>query len=229
MNRGQFRELVLSITKFSGVPYVEDTTDINRLINERCRKFSELTWCLYDDAVVFSTAASSAVYDLRSASFGREMLEVDRLYIDGQPLRDFTGHYGPVQLDELVSRYPTYLTQPTQRPLHYCLLPSQKLRLFPCPGESYPNCFASGYYLPSNITTAASGDVQSIEVPEEFQTTAAYFTAASLLIPHSTGQTDYEKIALLSQEAAKEIQSLQKRNKRFASGPSIRGTQFSWV
>lgn len=228
MDRGSFRDLVTSITKFSGVAYAEDATQINRIINERLRKFSERTWCLYDDAVSFQTAAATGLYDLRGSSFSRELIQIDKVFIEGRPLQDFQGCYGPVRLDELVAFYPSYLTQVPSRPVHFCHIPPKTIRLFPVPDASFSDCFVSGWYFPSPITLAASGDGIEIEIPEEFQRTAAYYTAASLLLPTSTGQADYEKMAVLSQEAAKEMQQLESRSRRLIMGPSIRGSVRRW-
>ena len=214
-----------SICDFSGISYVASAIDVNALINERVRAFAERTRCLYDDAVTFTLAASTSVYSYRSSGvFSRDLIEVDRVYISRNPLSNFQGKFGPISLDELVYNFPTYLTDGTGIPSHFCQIAPHSLRLYPTPASAYVNCFVSGWYMPSNITTSTSGDSTEIGLPEEYQRTAAYFTASALLFPTSTGDIDYQKLAQLNQEAGTQMLELTNRSKRFVGGPSLRGS-----
>ncbi len=225
MTRIVFRDLVLSICRFSGISYLEDAQDVNGLINERIRSFAERTRCLYDDRITFTLTGSgqAGYYDQHGTAFGRDVLEVHRLYIDGQPLRNFQGKYGPVSIEELATYYPTYLTDSPAKPQFFCQIPPRTIRLFPTPDQDYAQCFAAGWYLPAAIAIQASGDSQELDLPEEYQRTAAYWTASALLIPTATGQSDYERMANLNQEAAFFMQELANRSRRQLGGPSIRG------
>lgn len=225
MTRGAFRNLTLQLLKYSGQPYLDDTADINSVINNRLKKFTELTRCLYDDAITFTLAASSAIYSLRDTSvFSREVSEVQYVLIDGAPLYNLQAVRGPVSIDELMTVYPGYQTAACAKPFHYALRQPSSIRLFPAPDQVYSNCFVAGWYLHPNIsTTAGSGDAVELSIPEEYVRTAAVFTAVELLIPTADGQTDYDRMAMLAKGAAEDMQLLRDRSAQKLQGPFIRG------
>lgn len=226
MTRGTFRALVESICRYSGIQYLEDAPAVNDLINERVRSFAERTRCLYDDRIVLtlsSSGSTAGVYDLRGSGFGRNVVEVHRLIIDGQPLLNYQGKYGPISLEELAYWHPKYITDSAAKPRRFCHIPPHSIRLYPAPDQAYGSCFAQGWYMPSSITTHASGDSAEIGLPEEFTRAAAYWTATALMVPTSTAQTDFERLAFLNQDALGLMNELYTRSRRLLDGPSIRG------
>ena len=226
MVRSEFRELVLSICRYSGVSYIQDTVEINSLCNERLRVFSERTHCLYDDAIPFTLSTTvSGVFSYRSSAFfTRDLIEVHKVYIDSNPLYNFQSKVGLASLEEIAGFFPTYITDATSIPKYACQIPSNSLRLYPAPASAYSNCFVSAWFMPANITTTISGDSTEIGIPEEYQRTAAYFTAVALLIPTSTGEMDYQKIGMLNAEANNQMEALISKSRRQQGGTSIRNS-----
>lgn len=224
MDRKTFREYMLKLISFGGQPYLEDTIEINKFINERVRKFAQETLCLYSDNISFAVSGGVAVYDLRDTTyFGKEIVRAQSIVVSSYgPLINYQGSLGPTSVDELSTQEPNYLSTTAARPKKWLILPIHSIRLWPEPDQAY-TAYVRGWYLPAEITTAASGDTTEIELPEEFQRTAAMFAAAHLMLPTSTGQPDYEKLQLLSKAADDEMKNIRSIALKALDGPSVRG------
>ena len=224
MNRGQFRSLVESYVKYSGNQYISDAVDLNTLCNERLRAFSAETLCLYDDAITLTLTANTATYNFRDLSIvSKELVLPTHVVIDAYPLYNYQMRRGFASLDEVATYSPNYLTAGAAKPNRAILLPGNTLRLVAKPDQVYTNCYLPGFYFHPTISTLPSGDATSISIPEEFQRVAAIYTAIDLLLPTSTAQSDYEKIAVFDKRAAQQMMELKSRSASFFDGPGLRG------
>lgn len=230
MTRGDFRELVVSMVRYSGAPYIEDVADQNVLISERVRAFTVHTLCLYNPVVPFTMLANTASYSLRDTqSFDLEMVRVQKVVVNGQPLYNFQGVQGPTSLDELSYRFPTYLTDSTATPQYFAPYPPHHIRLYPKPdanGQANTTSVA-GWYMHPTLTGSGVSDSTELSLPEEWVRTAAMFTAGSLLIPTADGDVDAQRLQVLMGNAQAEMQEIKERSLQMLEGPTVRGVKRS--
>lgn len=188
MTKEQFRDLVFSIARAHGQPYLANTqvAELDSLILEALRRFSAETKCLYGDNVTFTVNTTPAGrFDMRDTDyFTYPMLEVRRVVINGNTLPGPFSRTGPLGLEGIETDYQDYRTGSTGTPKVWGLIPPHTLLLVPAPSATISNCYVSGWYLHPEMTT----DQMELSFNIEDQRAAAYYTAADLLIPYASAE-----------------------------------------
>jgi hypothetical protein len=215
MTRAKMMEIALAMAKVSGNPYVTVAADQNAVANRRMLMFAEKTRCIFRDAITFDLSPSGSIpsdglYDLRDSTntFNKKICQLSYLLVNGVPLLDLKGDIGLVPLPMLKEQYRGYQTVAAGPPKHACMVSPAKLRLFPVPDQSYTNNFAAGYVLPADIDTGSGGDNTQLEFNEEDCEAVACFVGVGLVYWTSATQTDFERMTILSREAASHMGKL---------------------
>lgn len=199
---------------------------MNVVISNQLREFSAQTLCLYDPVVGFNLTSGVATYNVRDTQyFDREMVKVQKVTINSEPLYNLQGVQGATSLDELATNYPRYLTDELGTPKHFAQIPPHHIRLYPKPdADGQTNaCSVSGWYLHATLTGTGATDSTLLTIPEEYQRAAAYFTATALLIPSADGDVDYGRLQLLTNQTQVAMQELRQRSLQLLEGPTVRG------
>lgn len=188
MTKEDFRNLVFSIARAHGQPYLANTdvASLDALILEQLRKFSAETKCLYHDKVTFTVNTTPAGrFDLRDTDyFTYPMLEVRRVVINSNTLPGPFERSGPLGLEGIELDYQNYRTGSTGTPKVWGMVPPHTLLLVPAPSATISNCYVSGWYLHPEMTT----DQTELSFNIEDQRGAAYVCAAELLVPYASAE-----------------------------------------
>jgi hypothetical protein len=233
MTRSEFISLGDSLVRYEGTPYTTDATEKAKLVNDRLRSFTEKVKCLYDDRVAMTLTQNVAVYSLRDTNvFTKEMVTVDIVVVDGDPLYNYQGQIGLASLREVQHFDTLYLTADAAKPSKAFLRPPYHLVFNRKPDQAYANCYVSGFYLHPAIDTDSDGDDVELSVPEEYQRAACVWYAADLMLPTADAKSDYERLALLAKRAGVDMDMLRDASQDMLDGPSVRGLDRgnrSWV
>lgn len=224
MERSEFRDLVLTTLEPHGAPYANESEVQNTIINRRLRMYSELTRCLYDDAVPFTLEADEPLYDLLGSAFTKDMARIDSIWINGTPLKNYQGQDGPCTLAELRQWESNYLVAASAAPTKWAAIAAQTIRIFPPPDQVYSNCFAQGYPLHSEIDPTDAGDTEQIEIPDPYQSNSAvYWCVVGFLRINASVNADFELMRGLSESAWAEMEGLREKSRAMHDGALIRG------
>jgi hypothetical protein len=224
MTRAIFLELVLGIVKARGRPWATDVATQRGVLNERLFSFCAETWCLRTDTATVNLVANQGIYSMASA-FSVPLVSIARVVMNKVPLHPKTIHYW-------AERSPTYQTDTQTYPTEWAYLaggdPSGQdaIRLYPAPSG---NVSAAGPITAAWAQPALSLDLADdntpISIPQDYQFTAAVYTAVQLLYPNSGGKTDLELMAQLDQSAAAKMRELASRAFWMSEEPLIRGAR----
>lgn len=175
MTRARFRRLVLNFANGFGENYLLNTedTELNTLIDEQLKLFTDRTRCLYDDKISFTLILNTDEYSMRNtAVFTQELTEVTAVMINGQ----FIPRARSQDMKFINS---AYILADSNLPKVWFMSPRHSLVLYPKPDQVYSNCFVSAWYLQPDLTS----DSDATLIPEEYDRTAAQFTALALFRP----------------------------------------------
>lgn len=204
MTRARFRRIVLNYADGFGENYVLNTedTELNTIIDERLKLFTDRTRCLYDDKISFTLSVGQDDYSMRNTTvFTQEMAEVTAVMIDGQ----FIPRARSADM-KLISA--TYLVTPSNKPKLWLISPRHSLQLYPKSDAVYSNSYVSGWYLQPDLTS----DSDATLIPEEYDRTAAAFTALALFRPGKGSREALNYYAGLKAETEAEMDELRKRS-----------------
>ncbi|MEJ5169359.1 MAG: hypothetical protein WHU10_00065 [Fimbriimonadales bacterium] len=212
MTKAEFRSMVTTIARSFGRGITSEQGAVDAVLNERLRKFTQTTRCLYAMDVVLSLTPSVAAYPLTGDAFSRPMADVDILWVDSarlpktEPVEEIAGYAatdpGPVA--------------------SWTVLPDHTLLLLPAPDLAYPAKVA-GPCAHRALTVGPDGDDETLEIPEAYLRTAAAYCAVALAFPHAVGKEDVELLQLVDRSAANEMERLKTETSRFKRGPLVRG------
>lgn len=187
MTLEDFRDdLVKAYVDVHGAPYVTGT-DQNDAINQALERFTEDTYCLYDDDVAFTTTNGVANYDLRdTAVFGQKMLRVMRVMVNGNQIRQVATQRDMANLSS------TYILAAADVPTMWFTQGSTTLMLYPKPASTYADSYVAGWYLHPTL----SDDTDVLVIPDADIQAAAIECAIALMHPRAAGKVKENLMAL---------------------------------
>lgn len=190
MTLQDFRDdLVKAYTDVLGQPYVEGTAQ-NDAINRALERFTEDTYCLYDDDVSFTTSASIGHYDMRdTAVFGQKMLRILRVWLEGSMLQQVATQRDMTNLQG------TYIFTTPSTPAYWFTQGTSQLVLYPKPDSTHADTYVSGWYLHPTL----SDETEELAIPDADIDAAAIECALALMHPRAAG-TAKEHVLALRQE-----------------------------
>ena len=190
MTLQDFRDdLVKAYTDVLGQPYLEGTAQ-NDAINRALERFTEDTYCLYDDDVSFTTSSSIGHYDMRDTTvFGQKMLRVLRVWVDGVLIRQVATQRDMVNLESL------YIYATPDTPKYWFTQGTSQLVLYPKPDSTYSDTYVSGWYLHPTL----SDETEELVIPDSDLEAAAIECALALMHPRAAGSAK-EHVLDLRQE-----------------------------
>lgn len=217
----EIAERVQRMVRAAGNPIIkmEESGLLRDFINEKTDLFCMKTRCVYRDDVTFTTTADEPLYHLEDAAvFSRVVWLPEAVVLNGQFLVNTFGNYAPTNIRELRDRYTTYLTDASDVPQKWVLLPNGYIRLYPTPDDTYDNTYIQGFCLSTPM------DVGSDEpdVPSQFHNCLCVYIAAQLL-GATTDQTVLETMQFLDQYAAREMMELTSHSDKLIGGRRVRG------
>ncbi len=216
MTRAEFAELVRTYCKTFGRQYAEAPAALNAVVNERLLKFTELTKCLYDDAVALTLTAHTGTYALDGAGLSKVVIEPDIVVVDGTTL------IGPITAQAGYAGLGYYPDDDEDKP-NYWALNGNYLRLIPTPDQVYTGCKVGGVVGHTQFDLDSTDDDEAIEIPATSIRAAAVYTAVALAFPGSTGSEDLQLVQAWDASAAAEIDRLVNKYQQVRFQASVRG------
>lgn len=155
-------------------------------------------------SVTFTTSGSTNVYDTQSSSFfGRRMLSVDLVVINGTTLRDKGGQYGMYSFPEFNAWYPTWQTAGSGTVEAACFT-NPNLIITPSPSGSISNSYVRGRHLA--LALASSSDVS--ELPEQVHELIPYLAAIYIQEPVIDAEESWKRLEVYRLNAAEDVPQL---------------------
>lgn len=208
MTRAEFRSLAQEYVKLSGQPYiaVSDTTNWDKLVNERLELFSFLTLALFDDTVQVNTSTgwlvmpngkyfllNESLYEVDGVGYKRRVFLPTQVTVGNVALRNLKGGIGPVshrEMSDLTLSSSSVEAADDSDILCWAYSEPYVLRLFPTPAVGFNGGGLvagriSGFYLHPALTNNA----HEIYLPKHDQRAAAVFTAIGALEPQAGGSS----------------------------------------
>lgn len=203
MTRARLKRLALNYASGFGENYVLNTedTELNSIIDERLKLFTDRTRCLYDDKISLTLSVGVDEYSLRNTSvFTQEVAEITAVMINGQ--------FIPRARSQDMKYIGNYLLASSNLPKLWFMSPRHSLVLYPKPDSAYSNCYVSAWYLQPDLTS----DSDATLIPEEYDRTAAAFVALALLRPGKGTPEALNYYAGLKAETEAEMEALRQRS-----------------
>ena len=227
MNRGTFLELVLQIVRTRGKSWAPDVATQRGVVNERLFSFCAETWCLRTDTATVNLKANQGLYSM-ATDFSVPLVSINRVVMNTVPLERRTIHYFAQQS----TTYQTDLTSVGAYPTQWAYIaggaPSGQdaIRFYPA-SAGILNAAGpiTAVWAQPALALDQTDDGTAISIPQDYQFTAAVYTAVQLLYPNSGGKTDLELMAQLDQSAASKMKELASRAFWMSEQEFIRGAR----
>jgi len=180
MELQDFRDtLVKAYTDVLGQPYITGT-DQNDAINRALERFTEETYCLYDDDIALTTQASIGHYDFRDTdAFAQKMLRVMHVWVEGNLIQRVATQRDMTNIEA------NYIFATPDVPAYWFTQGSTTLMLAPKPASTYADTYVSGWYLHPTLTQ----ENDAIAVPDTDIEAAAMKCALALMHPRAAATT----------------------------------------
>ena len=222
LTKDDFRARVIAYARAQGQPFISlsDYAALDEFIGEQVKRASSEFKLIYDDKVTFTLTASQPLYSLRdTAVFGKELLEIDAVMIDGNYLQNYDGVSGLVSINELSYHASDYLTASAETPNKAAMVSNHTLRLSPKPDSTYTS-YVSGWIVHPEYTELASNAEMSFLV--EDCNSVARLVAGELILPNAEGPTLQKALTLIDRGRAELGKAETKASRQF-DGPMVRG------
>lgn len=176
-----------------------DTADWITIVNQAQSKLGRDAY-LVDLSVPLTLTQNVNEYDLRGPAFGRKMVEIARVYINGWPMLSADGRgYGMYSFPEFERLLPIWQVQTgpaTSSGLSAACQYGTKLLLAPNVSATvagYTTNFVAGHYIPADLTLAQLNSVP--EIQEELHFPMAYLAAYYAAEPSASADVQQRMLA----------------------------------
>lgn len=188
-------------------------TDIAEQLNYAARFVSRRIY-QFDPSIATTLTIDDGDMDLFGSAFTRDVLEVKRVIINGQPLRRPDGTVGLYKYQEVEDRYPTWRSTAHGLPRIAFQL-DRVLYLYPKPDAAYSNCFVAGQYLCATLD--GSNTALSYDLPDELHPAVVRLAADFASDPTVSENEGLARLQRYVGKAGYDIDEMRRRNMRLAS------------
>lgn len=188
-------------------------TDIAEQLNYAARLVSKEIY-QFDPSITLTLTIDDGDMDTFGSAFGRDVLEVKRVIINGVPLRKPNGEVGLWSYQEVEDRYPQWRTQAHGLPRIAFQL-GRMLYVYPKPDSAYSNCFVAGQYLCA--TLSGSDTSLSYDLPDELHPAVVRLAADFAADPNVSESEGLLRLQRYATKAGYDIKQERRRNMRLAS------------
>lgn len=201
------------------------TSALDAQLNRAMRWLAEVTHCCYDNNVSLTLVDGTAKYSIQATS--PKMLEIDRVTIDGIPLKGVDGYEGLWTLGELTAYHPFYASYTNGRPTVAYMLDELYLAFSPTPDAAAAalTCKLAGPIIPATLTNNADEPA----IPVQYHEHLAYIAAAFSSEPLLSEAESWTRVQAYNARVGADIKKLQARAKaRSMKTSPVRGGRADW-
>jgi hypothetical protein len=188
-------------------------TDVAEQLNYAARFVSRRIY-QFDPSIAMTLTIDDGDMDLFGAAFTRDVLEVKRVIVNGQPLRRPDGRVGLWKYQEVEDRYPTWRSTPHALPRIAFQL-DRVLYVYPKPDSAYSNSYVAGQYLCATLT--GSDTSLSYDLPDELHPAVVRLAADFAADPTVSEGDALMRLQRYAGKASYDIDEARRRNMRLAS------------
>jgi hypothetical protein len=202
------------------------SSNLNAQLNRALRWIAEQTHLCYNDKVSITLTAAERRYSIQSTT--PKLLAVDRVVINGRPLRGPDGEYGLYTLADVQLWHPLYLSYDDGAPMGAFMQDDYHLVFFPAPTQAIQDDgsnYLSGPYIPATL----SQDTDEPDIPVQYHEHIAYVAAIFSSEPLASEQEAWIRLEKYNARVYLDLKKLQAKSKarRMASN-GVRGKRADW-
>lgn len=187
-------------------------TDVAEILNRAARFISKQIY-QYDPSISLTTTIDDGDMDTFGSAFGKDVLEVKRVIINGVPLKAADGSIGMWTLQEVERSYPQWRTATNGLP-RVAFQVNRTLYLYPKPAAAYSNSYVAGQYLCA--TLSGSDTALSYDLPDELHPAVVEMAAVYAANPTVSEPEGLQRLERFAANAGFDLKQERRRNMRLA-------------